>query len=131
MLLLRSPVALGLERGKRRGQIGPRLGGFDDVVDQPLIRESAVALALLLKNVFTSHPAMTVVLVGGFALGVGNPLVVCVRRGLIEIGLPFIRPSDLIDYVETRVLLGHIPGDDTNLVGARLFLRQAERAAFP
>jgi N-acetylglucosamine kinase-like BadF-type ATPase len=93
-----------------------------------LIREAALALALLLKNVFTSHPAITVVLVGGFALGVGSPLVTCARQALVAIGLPFIRKSDWSDYVETRVLLGRIPGDDTNLVGARLFLRQAEGA---
>jgi predicted NBD/HSP70 family sugar kinase len=92
-----------------------------------LLREAALALALLLKNVFTSHPAMTVVLVGGFALGVGEPLLTCVREALIEIGLPFVRESELAGYVESRLLLGRIPGDDTNLVGARLFLAQAER----
>jgi hypothetical protein len=91
-----------------------------------LIREAALSLALLLKNVFTSHPAMTVVLVGGFALGVGSPLVTSVREALLDIGLPFIKRSDLAGYIESRVLLGRIPGDDTNLVGARLFLRQAE-----
>ncbi len=92
-----------------------------------LLREAAGALALLLKNVFTSHPGMTVVLVGGFALGVGAPLLTCVREALVKIGIPFIRRSELSQYVESRVLLGRIPGDDTNLVGARLFLSQAER----
>ncbi len=96
-----------------------------------LLREAALVLALLLKNVFTSHPAMTVVLVGGFALGVGSPLVTLVRGALVDIGLPFIRQSDLPGYVESRVLLGGIPGDDTNLVGARLFLRQAEERWHP
>jgi glucokinase len=92
-----------------------------------LLREAALALALLLKNVFTSHPGMTVVLVGGFALGVGAPLAALVRESLSEIGLPFIRKSDLSAYVDSRVLLGRIPGDDTNLVGARLFLLQEEQ----
>jgi len=70
---------------------------------------------------------MTVVLVGGFALGVGVPLLAAVRQALIEIGLPFIPMSELPRYVESRLLLGRIPGDDTNLIGARLFLSQAER----
>ena len=94
-----------------------------------LLRQSAIILALLLKNVFTSHPGITVVLVGGFALGVGLPLLACVREALVGIGLPFIRASELSGYVHSRVLLGKIPGDDTNLVGARLFLSQAERQA--
>jgi predicted NBD/HSP70 family sugar kinase len=92
-----------------------------------LLREAALVLALLLKNVFTSHPAMTVVLVGGFALGVGVPLLTSAREALIEMGLPFIRKSELTEYVESRLLLGKIPADDTNLIGARLFLSQAER----
>ena len=93
-----------------------------------LLRDAARALSLLLKNVFTSHPAMTVVLVGGFALGVGIPLLTSVREALIEIGIPFIKRSELAEYVESRLLLGRIPADDTNLVGARLFLSQAERS---
>jgi hypothetical protein len=72
-----------------------------------------------------------VVLVGGFALGVGTPLLICVREALVRIGIPFIRRSELSRYVESRVLLGRIPGDDTNLVGARLFLSQAERESLP
>ena len=52
---------------------------------------------------------MTMVLVGGFALGVGAPLLLCVRETLVEIGLPFVRKSDLPGYVESRVLLGRIP----------------------
>jgi predicted NBD/HSP70 family sugar kinase len=100
-----------------------------DSFTRALLRDAAVALALLLKNVFTSHPAMTVVLVGGFALGVGTPLLTAVREALVETGLPFIRSSALAPYVESRVLLGRIPADETNLVGARLFLRQVERGA--
>lgn len=99
-----------------------------DPFTMALLREAALALALLLKNVFTSHPAITVVLVGGFALGVGSPLLACARQALIAIALPFIRRSDLAAYVESRLLLGRIPGDDTNLVGSRLFLRQVETA---
>ena len=132
--------ALHRVRGRPPGAIGADdvawAAATGDPFTMTLLRESALALALLLKNVFTSHPAMTVVLVGGFALGVGIPLVACVREALIDIGLPFIRKSDLAEYVETRVLLGRIHSDDTNLVGARLFLRQVEtvpatRAVFP
>lgn len=99
----------------------------DDPFTSSLLREAALALALLLKNIFASHPGMTVVLVGGFALGVGAPLVDLVRESLRKIGIPFVKGSDLADYVDSRVLLGRIPGDDTNLVGARLFLAQEER----
>jgi predicted NBD/HSP70 family sugar kinase len=99
----------------------------EDPFTTSLLKEAALVLALLLKNVFTSHPGMSVVFVGGFALGVGAPLVGLVRESLEEIGLPFIRKSDLFDYVDSRVLLGRIPADDTNLVGARLFLLQEER----
>jgi glucokinase len=123
--------ALFRVKGRPPGAIGAgdiaRAAAEGDPFTVALLREAALALALLLKNVFTSHPAMTVVLVGGFALGVGNPLVTLVRGALIDIGLPFIRKSDLPAYVESRVLLGRIPADDTNLVGARLFLSQAER----
>ncbi|MCX7038238.1 MAG: ROK family protein [Spirochaetes bacterium] len=94
-----------------------------------LLREAALALALLLKNLFTSHPGMTVVFVGGFALGVGAPLVALVQESLKEISLPFIKKSDLSAYVDSRFLLGRIPADDTNLVVARLFLLQEEREA--
>lgn len=96
----------------------------DDQFTQSLLREAALALALLLRNLFTSHPALTVVFVGGFALGVGAPLVSRVQESLKEIGLPFFRKSDLSAYVDSRILLGGIPADDTNLVGARLFLLQ-------
>ena len=117
-------------RGRSPGTIGADdiawAAANRDPFTLTLIREAAFSLALLLKNVFTSHPAMTVVLVGGFALGVGSPLVTSVREALVDIGLPFIRKADLAEYVESRVLLGRIAGDDTNLVGARLFLRQAE-----
>jgi predicted NBD/HSP70 family sugar kinase len=122
--------ALSLARGRAPGSIGAEdiawAAARGDRFTLSLLREAALALALLLKNVFTSHPAMTVVLVGGFALGVGAPLLTCLREALIEIGLPFIRKSELGGYVQSRVLLGRIPGDDTNLVGARLFLSQAE-----
>jgi glucokinase len=120
-------------RGKAPGSIGAEdiswAAARGDGFTLGLLRESALVLALLLKNVFTSHPGITVVLVGGFALGVGVPLLACVREALIEMGLPFIRGSELSPYVHSRVLLGKIPGDDTNLVGARLFLSQAERQA--
>jgi predicted NBD/HSP70 family sugar kinase len=122
---------LSREKGRAPGSISAEdiawAAGRGDGFTLTLLGESASALALLLKNVFTSHPAMTVVLVGGFALGVGMPLLTRTREALIEIGVPFIRKSELAGYVETRVLLGGIPADDTNLVGARLFLRQVER----
>jgi glucokinase len=96
-----------------------------DAFTLDLLRKPARALALLLKNVFTSHPGITVVLVGGFALGVGAPLVDLVRQALMEIALPFIKKAELAPYVDSRVLLGMVPADDTNLVGARMFLCQA------
>ncbi len=122
---------LSVERGIAPGSITAEdiawaAAKGDDPFTVSLLRAAALALALLLKNVFTSHPGMTVVLVGGFALGVGAPLVALVRESLKEIGLPFIKESDLSDYVDSRILLGRIPGDDTNLVGARLFLLQGE-----
>jgi glucokinase len=123
--------ALFLAKGKEPGSICAEdiawAAAHGDQFTLAVLRESARVLALLLKNVFTSHPAMTVVLVGGFALGVGVPLLAAVRQALIEIGLPFIPRSELARYVESRLLLGRIPGDDTNLIGARLFLSQAER----
>jgi glucokinase len=123
--------ALSLVRGRAPGSIRAEdiawAAASGDRFTLALLREAARVLALLLKNVFTSHPAMTVVLVGGFALGVGVPLLTSARKALIEIGLPFVRKSALTDYVESRLLLGKIPADDTNLIGARLFLSQAER----
>jgi hypothetical protein len=122
--------ALYRVRGCQPGAIGADdiswAAAIGDSFTLELLREAALSLALLLKNVFTSHPAITVVLVGGFALGVGGPLLACVRQALVEIGVPFVRGSDLPGYVETRVLLGRIPGDDTKLVGSRLFLQQVE-----
>jgi predicted NBD/HSP70 family sugar kinase len=100
--------------------------GQGDPFSLAVLREAALPLALLLKNVFTSHPGITVVFVGGFALGVGTPFLSLVREALVEIALPFIRRSELAPYVESRVLLGKVPSEDTNLVGARLFLKQAE-----
>jgi predicted NBD/HSP70 family sugar kinase len=123
--------ALSLVRGRAPGSISAEdiawAAARGDRFTLALLREAARVLALLLKNVFTSHPAMTVVLVGGFALGVGVPLLTSAREALIEIGLPFIRKSKLTEYVESRLLLGKIPADDTNLIGARRFLSQAER----
>jgi glucokinase len=122
--------ALCRDRGIPAGSIGARdiawAVQLGDRFSLDLLRKAATAMALLLKNVFTSHPAITIVFVGGFALGVGMPLVTLVREALLEIALPFIRKPELAAYVESRVLLGTIPADDTNLVGARLFLRQAE-----
>jgi predicted NBD/HSP70 family sugar kinase len=130
--VLYAESALSRMRGRAPGSISAEdiawAAARADSFTLTLLRDAALALALLLKNVFTSHPGMTVVLVGGFALGVGTPLLSSVRDALIEIGLPFIRRSELSNYVESRVLLGRIPGDDTNLVGARLFLSQAEGA---
>lgn len=91
------------------------------------LHEAAKPLSLLLRNVFTSHPAMTVVFVGGFALGTGHVLIDLVREALCESGIPFVRRAELDGFVETRILLGTIPADRTNLVGARLFLLQEER----
>jgi len=126
-----SESALYRVRGKAPGFIDAEdiawAAAHGDPFTLTLLREVALTLALLLRNLFTSHPAMTVVLVGGFALGVGAPLLLYVRETLVEIGLPFVRKSDLPGYVETRVLLGRIPADDTNLIGARLFLQQVER----
>jgi predicted NBD/HSP70 family sugar kinase len=90
------------------------------------LQEAMKPLASLLRNVFTSHPEMTVVLVGGFALGMGNVLVDFVRGALRESGVPFVRQSEVDRFVQTRVLLGAIPADLTNLVGARQFLLQEE-----
>ena len=82
---------------------------------------------MLLRNVFTSHPGMTVILVGGFALGVGSVLVDFLRAELRASGIPFVRSQDLVQFAESRVLIGAIPADETNLVGARMFLLQKER----
>lgn len=90
------------------------------------LRQAAKPLSLLLRNVFTSHPGMTVVFVGGFALGAGDILLDLVRGALRETGIPFVRPAEVAGFVETRILLGAIPSDRTNLVGARQFLLQME-----
>jgi hypothetical protein len=71
---------------------------------------------------------MTVVLVGGFALGVGVPLLELVREQLLEVRVPFVQQERLEEYVRSRVLLGAIPAEKTNLVGAGIFLGQAERS---
>jgi predicted NBD/HSP70 family sugar kinase len=92
-----------------------------------ILREAARPLAVLLRNVFTSHPNMTVVLVGGFALGVGSTLADFLRTELTATGIPFVPRQGLARFVETRVLVGAIPADATNLVGARMFLLQRER----
>jgi predicted NBD/HSP70 family sugar kinase len=127
-----SGSALFRVRGKAPGSIDAEdiawAASQGDPFTMALLRESILALALLLKNVFTSHPAMTVVLVGGFALGVGGPLLHGIRETLVEIGVPFVPKSDLASYIESRVLLGRIPADNTNLVGARLFLQQLEHS---
>jgi predicted NBD/HSP70 family sugar kinase len=91
------------------------------------LRGAAKPISLLLRNVFTSHPAMTVVFVGGFALGTGHVLIDLVREALRDQGIPFVRRTELDRFVQTRILLGNIPADRTNLVGARLFLLQEER----
>ena len=127
--------ALYRVRGKAPGSISAEdiawAAARGDRFTFALLRDAALVLALLLKNVFTSHPAITVVLVGGFALGVGIPLLTSLREALMETGLPFIKRSELAEYVKSRVLLGRIPGDDTNLVGARMFLLQAEKNLKP
>jgi glucokinase len=90
------------------------------------LRAAAKPLSVLLRNVFTSHPGMTIVLVGGFALGTGGVLLELVRGALRETGIPFVKRSELAAFVEARILLGAIPADQTNLVGARQFLLQEE-----
>jgi glucokinase len=121
------------ERGRAPGSIGAEdiawAAARGDPFTIALLQEAALALALLVRNILTSHPGMTIVLVGGFALGVGTPLLMCTRAALRDIGLPFMRKSDVEDFVAQRLLLGKIPADDTNLTGARLFLRQVERNA--
>jgi len=92
-----------------------------------VLRESIKPLSLLIRNVFTSHPGMTVVLVGGFALGVGSVLVDFLRSALRASGIPFVRCDELVRFVQERVLIGAIDADATNLVGARMFLLQKER----
>jgi predicted NBD/HSP70 family sugar kinase len=54
------------------------------------LREAAKPLSLLLRNVFTSHPGMTVVFVGGFALGIGRVLIDLMREALCGSGIPFV-----------------------------------------
>ncbi len=92
-----------------------------------VLRGAARPLSVLLRNVFTSHPGMTVILVGGFALGVGSVLVDFLRAELRASGIPFVRSQDLVQFAESRVLIGAIPADETNLVGTRMFLLQKER----
>jgi len=91
-----------------------------------ILSKAARPLAALLRNVFTSHPGMTVVFTGGFALGVGEPLLLLVKNCLRDSGIPFINVSSLDEFIEKRVLLGKIPSEQTNLVGARMFLLQKE-----
>jgi len=97
-----------------------------DAFTVEILRQAARPLAALIRNVFTSHPAMTVVFTGGFALGVGEPLLLLVRDCLRNIGIPFISKGDLNGFIEKRVMLGKIPSEQTNLVGARMFLLQKE-----
>jgi len=92
-----------------------------------LLSKAARPLAALLRNVFTSHPGMTIVFTGGFALGMGEPLLILVKNCLKNSGIPFIDKSSLDGFINERVLLGKIPSDQTNLVGARMFLLQKER----
>jgi glucokinase len=92
-----------------------------------ILLQAARPLAALLRNVFTSHPGMTVVFTGGFALGVGEPLLILVKDCLRVNGIPFIRRSNLDSFIEKRVLLGKIPSEMTNLVGARMYLMQKEK----
>jgi len=98
-----------------------------DAFAMDVLRNASKPLSLLLRNIFTSHPGMTVVLVGGFALGVGGVLVEFLRAEMRESGIPFVKRQELARFVETRVLVGAIPADETNLVGARMFLLQKER----
>jgi glucokinase len=92
-----------------------------------VLREAARPLSLLLKCIFTSHPDMTVVLVGGFALGAGHVFLDLLRDALMESGIPFVGRERLSRFVENRVLLGTVPAEETNLVGAGFFLLQEER----
>jgi glucokinase len=95
-----------------------------------VLRESAKPLAILLRNIFTSHPDMTVALVGGFVLGMGDVFLALVREALVDSGIPFVRKEEAEQFVRSRLLLGAIPPDQTNLVGARLFLLQEEKRLF-
>lgn len=101
----------------------------NDLFTLNALRHAARSLAALLRNVFTSHPEVTVVFTGGFALGVGEPLLTLVKECLKDNGVPFVSRRSLDSFAETRILLGKIPSDHTNLLGARMFLQQMERIA--
>lgn len=115
-----------LKPGSMTGEDIAWAAAAGDVFTVEILRQAARPLAALIRNVFTSHPGMTVVFTGGFALGVGEPLLLLVRDYLRNNGIPFINKSDLNGFVEKRVLLGKIPSDQTNLVGARMYLLQKE-----
>lgn len=118
----------GIPPGSISGEDIAWAAGEGDKFTINILGHAAESLAILLRNIFTSHPQMTIVLVGGFALGVGTPLLDLVRKSLIKIGIPFLgKGTDVENYVKSRVLLGTIPPEYTNLVGARIFLMEKEK----
>jgi predicted NBD/HSP70 family sugar kinase len=125
---------LHAEPGTRPGTISAqdiaRAARAGDGFTIEVLRESAKPLSILLRNIFTSHPGMTVALVGGFALGMGEVFLALVREALIDGGVPFVRKEEVEEFVRSRLLLGAISPDQTNLVGARLFLLQEEKRLF-
>jgi glucokinase len=92
-----------------------------------VLRAASRSLSLLLRCIFTSHPDMTVVLVGGFALALGGAFVGLLVESLTEYGVPFVDRRHLPGFLDSRILLGAVPPEETNLVGARHFLLQEER----
>lgn len=121
LLLLERELNPGSITGEDIAWAAQRGDSFTDEV----LKQSARPLATLLRNVFTSYPHITVVFTGGFALGVGKPLLDKVKNCLKESGIPF-SGENLDSIIENNVLLGKISSEHTNLVGAKMFLDQKE-----
>jgi len=117
----------GIQPGFINGEDIAWAASNDDLFTLDILHQAARPLAALLRNIFTSHPEMTVVFTGGFSMGVGEPLLKLVRDCLKDSKIPFINMSCLDNFIEERVVLGKIPSEQTNLVGARMFLMQKER----
>ena len=118
---------LGRKPGEITGEDIAWAAARKDEFTVEVLRGAARPLAVLLRCIFTSHPDITVVFVGGFALGVGEVLLDLVRVELMETGVPFIDRRNLESFLQTAILLGSVPPEETNLVGARLFLLQEEK----